>query len=574
MSLLRAGRGMEAQWLLDAVLKRQPRNAEAQSAMAVVLATIDRPVEALPFAQRAADLRPGNHEFLTNLGHLLVLNSRSAAAIPVFERALALGPAFPARVGYANALTKLRRYDAAATQYAKALADNPADDTNHSNAILMALKSGRPDEAGRMAEQAAAKHSGSLRLAIAAAYVSNYLPASTSISILETHRRVGRILAHQVSPLAPAPTTSPDQSRPLKVGLLSPDLRRHAVASFVEPILAQRDPALEVICYATGPEEDEVSERLRSLASGWRRAAGVPDPTLAKQIRADGIDVLIETAGLTTGERLAVLQMRPAPLQITWCGYPATTGLDSVDLRIVDSQTDPPDAGPSMTERPLRLDPCFLCFTPPIAPAQAPLAAPDPTRPFTFASFNTLAKVDSRTLDLWARVLAAAPASRLLIKSLETGEPPVQERLRAALASRGVAPGRVEIRPPSDSIAEHLAAYNHADAALDTFPYHGTTTTCEALWMGVPVVTLAGTTHASRVGVSLLATAGQPLPVAHSDDDYVRLAADLAASGPRDAPSRQRLRDAIAASPLMDAPAYAARFWGAVRDAWLARPTG
>jgi len=315
-----------------------------------------------------------------------------------------------------------------------------------------------------------------------------------------------------------------------------------------------------------------VTARLRSLAAGWRGVTGLDDATLAKRIRGDGIDVLIETSGVTLGHRLGVMAMRPAPVQATWCGYPATTGLSEVDYRIVDSKTDPVGAEKWCVERLVRIDPCFLCYGPGASSAsEAPITQTGDRwhgRHVTFGSFNAGMKLNAKVIGVWARLLKRVPGSGLILKAFDFKDAPTRKRIEDAFVAEGVEAGRVEVMPPVATAAEHLRAYERVDIALDTFPYAGTTTTFEALWMGVPVVTLAGKMHAGRVGVSILENVGLGDCVATSEDEYVELAARLAGDATRRAELRGTLRERVRGSAACDGAEYSKRFGEAVRGMW------
>jgi predicted O-linked N-acetylglucosamine transferase (SPINDLY family) len=287
----------------------------------------------------------------------------------------------------------------------------------------------------------------------------------------------------------------------------------------------------------------------------------MPAVALAQGIAQDKLDVLVDLSGLTAGHRLDALAARPAPAMVTYLGYPHTTGLPGMDYRIVDAVTDPTNQTPAGTEALARLDPCFVCFRPPEGPP-AP-KAPPADAPTTFVSFNALTKLNDPLLRLWARVLAAAPRSRLLLKNRECYTPDVRAHLLARCAAAGMDPARVDIAEPTKGIGEHLAVYHRGAVALDSFPYGGTTTTCEALWMGLPVVTLAGPVHASRVGASLLNAAGLGHLVAHTEEEFVRIATEAAQAD--HARVRALVRSAFEASPAMDEHGFARRFGGLLK---------
>ena len=348
-----------------------------------------------------------------------------------------------------------------------------------------------------------------------------------------------------------------------RVGLLSADLRRHSAAYFVEPLLEHLDrERFELVVYSASPKRDEVTRRLEAYPAAWRWVADLDAAGLDAAIRADDLDVLVELSGLTVGQRLDGLVRRPARVQATYLGYPNTTGCRFIDARFVDSLTDPPGAEALHVERLERLESCFLCFKPgPETPAVRPR---DPASPLTFGCFGAVSKYNESTLYAWARVLAAVPGSRLLLKARGLREERARDDVRQRLRMYGVAPDRVDIRGPLDDTTEHLAAYHDVDLALDTFPYHGTTTTCEAMLMGVPTVTRVGDRHAARVGLSLNSAVGLRDLCADDEGGYVAAAIALAQDRARLADLRGTLRDRLLASPLGDGPGFGRRFGAAL----------
>jgi predicted O-linked N-acetylglucosamine transferase (SPINDLY family) len=366
-----------------------------------------------------------------------------------------------------------------------------------------------------------------------------------------------------------------DAHRPLNIGFIGPDFFRHSVTYFIEGLFEHLDRSqFKLFVYHTNRQRDHVTDRLEKLVHAFRHVKQEQPAALAKIIANDQVDILIDLAGYTQVHGITVLSARPAPVLATYCGYPNTTGSSRVGWRIIDSHTDPAGAEAFATERLLRLDPCFLCYRP---EADAPDVAPLPTERkghITFGSFNAQRKFNTRVGDLWRRVLERVPNSRLAIKSINFTEPASLTFARQQLQSFGLPIDRIDVLPAPQSAREHLAQYAQVDIALDTYPYHGTTTTCESLWMGVPVVTLAGHTHAARVGVSLLANTGLKDWIAHTPDDYVSIAARAAADTAGLAALRSSLRQRLLASPLCDQPAFARRFESALRTMWTAWATG
>lgn len=401
---------------------------------------------------------------------------------------------------------------------------------------------------------------------------THYLPEVTPAAIFDMHRRYGRRWLGEV-PTAERElhrvSRDPKRQR-LRIGYVSPNFSSHSVAYLIEPVLACHDrDAFEVYAYHTAARRDATTERIEASVACFRQVDALTDPQLARRIADDRIDVLFDLAGHTSGGRLGVFARRPAPVQITWLGYPDTTGVPTIDYRVSDAITDPaPEADARHTERLLRLPGAFLCYQPPPG-APAPVARETPADRVVFCSFNTLEKVNATIIALWARVLGAVPGSRLLLKAGLLAEPAVAARVRNAFADHGVESSRVELMGWAERPADHLATYGRADIALDTFPYNGTITTCEAMWMGVPVVTLAGEAHMSRVGASLLGALGLDALVAHTADAYVETAASLAQDVARRSTLRAGLRERFAASALLDHAGFTHKLESAIRTAWI-----
>jgi protein O-GlcNAc transferase len=495
--------------------------------------------EAIAAFRRALALEPARAETQNILGHTLAAAGRSAEAHAAFAEALRLRPGYAAAHDNLGRLCKLEgRLAEAVENYRAALATTPSPAT-HSN-LLLAL---------------------------------NYLPEIAPEAVFAEHRRWQEIHAAPLSPSAagPLPPRSPAAStfpRRLRIGYLSPDFIHHAVAYFIEPVLAAHDRArFELFGYSNVLQPDQVTARLRSHCEHWRDIARLDDEAAADLIRRDELDLLVDLAGHTANHRLLVFARRPARVQATWIGYPNTTGLTAIDYRITDAISDPPGATESFhSEKLLRLPTVFSCYrpddhAPPVnaLPASAPGA-------ITFGCFNNFSKVGPPVLALWSRLLRELPSSRLLLKSRVLADPAIAERIHAGFEAEGVASRRVRFHGADLSVRDHLALYHGVDVALDPFPYNGTTTTCEALWMGVPVISLAGRVHAGRVGLSLLTHTGLADWTAATPDDYVRLAVNAAHDLPRLADLRRKLRDRLRVSPLCDAP----RFTRSLEDAFLA----
>lgn len=400
--------------------------------------------------------------------------------------------------------------------------------------------------------------------------MSNYRQLDRA-EVVNMHRSFGAIVRRQCGELTRHEYSSPNSERRLRIGFLSGDLRRHSVSFFLPGPLERLDRSqFQLFAYFNHRNEDEVTWRLKPYFSKWRVVFGVGDDDVAAQIRADRIDILIDLVGHTATTRPMVLGRKPAPVQVHWIGYPNTTGLDTMDYRLTDNWADPEvEEGRYSVERLWRLPASFLCYTP---PDTAPVPADPPSTEkawITFGSFNNRAKLSPECIDLWTKVLDAVPDSRLVLKSyLGAGDIDARNELRRSFVDRGIAPERIRVLDRQDSTSDHLSAYGEMDIALDTFPYNGTTTTCEALWMGVPVVTLTGDRHAARVGSSLLNNAGLGDLVAGSVDDFVAIACELASDRQRLKNFRLALRGHLRQSRLLDKVAMGANLGFALRGMW------
>lgn len=389
----------------------------------------------------------------------------------------------------------------------------------------------------------------------------NYFSDLTREEVYDAHRSFGEDLERRI-PLDPPRWRSSASEGLLRIGYISPDFYRHSVSYFIHAPLKHHDPAyVHVTCYSDVASEDDKTQLFKSFAHRWRHIYGQSDEEVARMIREDGIDILVELTGHTGNNRLSVLARRPAPVQVTWIGYPHTTGLSRVDYRISDDLVDPPDCPGLTAEKLVYLPECFLCYTPPDnAPPIGLKPAQEAYGCVTFGCFNNLAKVCPLTLRLWCALLHEMPDSRLFLKSKAFLCSEVQAKFRRAFAGQGIESHRVDLSGLQPHTGSHLSMYNFIDVALDTAPYAGTTTTCEALYMGVPVVTLRGRgIHAQNVGASLLASVQLGDLVASSEVEYVQKASELARNVKRLGALRAGLRTRMERSPLCDGPRHTAR---------------
>jgi predicted O-linked N-acetylglucosamine transferase (SPINDLY family) len=571
----------DASPLLKRACELNPRSASAWLRWASALKALGQTAEACKAAENATQCDPKNADAHFMLGELAAATGGFARAVPHFRRVAELQP--EAADGWANlgvALTQSGGNAEACSCFERALGIDPANGQALTGRALALQQSHRVEEASVAFAAAIEKQPSNFQARSGRLLTLQYRADVTREALFAEHRAFAESVIHYMT-LSSQPQSAVaggrgvfrEGVRRLRVAFLSPDFRGHSVAYFIQPLLAHLDPAqFEIFLYHDHPIVDATSAQLRAYATTWRHFAGWPDARVEAAIRDDAPDVLVDLAGHTGFNRLPLFARRLAPVQISYLGYPDTTGLAEMDYRFTDEIADPVgEADAFHSERLVRFAPTAWAYAP-------PPDAPEPTRlsaeTFTFGCFNNFSKVSDATLRLWSGVLAAVPGSRLLLKSQGLDEPEIQQRCRERLIAHDIDPARVELVGRIAGCASHLSFYGRVDVALDTFPYHGTTTTCEALWMGVPVVTLAGDAHRARVGMSLLNAIGRPEWVAHSEDEYVRIAAGLAAIGVRTGEAGEQLRAIVSASALLEHGGQAKRFgqalqccWDAVRDA-------
>lgn len=540
LGLIYTGRGdfEQAEILLRGLLADNPDYFDAHINLGNLLMDTGRPGEAQFYFRRTVSMRPQSALAHDRLGAALRNRTRVSEAIGELKAALDLDPGFyPAWNDLGTCYFVKGDHAEADRAFEKSIELNPAQRHAWHNWI----------------------------------FLSNFRSFSCS-TIFARHKKFGE---HARAVCGPVPATYPrnvvDTGRRLRIGFVSGDFRRHSVAYFLESAIANLDPnAFELIAYATSQLEDEMTERLRPYFWKWRNLYGVPDLAAVDLIRNDEIDVLFDLSGHTNHNRLMVFSYKPAPVQVSWLGYPNTTGLDCIDYRLTDDLVDPETADDHFySEKLLCLPGPFLCYTP---PRNSPPVAESPAAKcgrITFGSFNARVKIGDECIALWSRVLNALPESRLIIKSINgVEEEDARNELVAKFADCGVARGRVTVCGAKDSVLDHLETYGEVDIALDTVPYNGTTTTCEALWMGVPVLCLAGDRHASRVGSAILKRLDLDPWIARTFDEFVANATKLAKDIPALVQLRSTLRERLRASPLMDSDAMGRNLGQAIRSMW------
>jgi predicted O-linked N-acetylglucosamine transferase (SPINDLY family) len=526
-------------------------------------------VEAGNCYRLAVALKPDYAEAYNNQGLVLQEQGKLEEAVAHYRQALALKPAYAgASYNLGNALREAGKLGEAADQYRQALALSPefAEACNNLGNVLK--DQGLFEEAVGCYRQALAVRPGFVAAHSNLILTMTYSTAYSAGALAAELRYWNDLHARPLAPPIRSHKNDADGERRLRVGYVSADFRGHALSHFTRPLLAAHDRAgVEVFCYSNAPFVDETTAQFQRLADGWRNIATLTDEAVAECIRADGIDILVDLSGHTGDNRLLVFARKPAPVQAAYFGTVVTTGLTAIDYRFTDRYLSPPDSPEWSSETLIRLPACVACYQP---PAWAPDVAPLPafTNPHvTFGCFNNLAKVGPEVIALWSHILRALPTARLILKDRTLVDTTQRAKYVGLFRDCGVSPERLDLLPRTP-VVDYLAAYGRVDIALDPFPFNGCTTTCEALWMGVPVVTLAGDASCGRFGVSLLSTVGLPRFIATKPEAYVKVAVDLAADLGELAALRAGLRPLMAASPLCDPKALAKAVEDAYRLMW------
>ena len=556
----------EAASAYGAALRYQPDLLDARCNLGSVLRQLGRPHDAISAYRTALRVDPTLAAAHYNLGNALGDVGRHDEALAAYAAALRLRPDdVQTRLNLGGALNELGRLDEALDSYDAVLRQQPDHASAHFNRGAVLKELSRMTEAVAAFEAAirlrpdyAPAHS---NLLASAHYVSGIGPAV----ILDRARRYAQRLETGPPPVFP---NDRNPHRRLRIGLVSPDLGEHPVGHFLVPVLRCHDRgAVELFCYSDRDRADPLADRLRADSDGWRRLTGLGDEAAAAVIRADSIDILIDLAGHTALNRLPMFAAGAAPVQATWLGYWGTTGLARMDYILSDRNTIPPDEEAHYSERVLRLPNNRFCYA---APAGAPEPSPPPCLRrgnVTFGSHNNLSKLGPEVVQAWAAVLHAVPGSRLLLKWRSLGNRAMRERIVTTFSEAGIVPQRLELHAASPHAAM-LAGYAELDIALDPFPFCGGLTSCEALWMGVPVVTLPGAMPQSRQTTGFLQAVGQDGWAAGSVEEYVAIAAALAADPARLAERRCTQRTRMAASPLCDESGFTRDLEAVFRRMW------
>ncbi len=582
-------------------LKHAPQEAEICNNLGTGLSGLERHADAITAFTRALELKPNYAAAHNNIGAPLKALGRLDEAVTHYREAVRLAPTYgSAWANLANVALDIGDMDTASTAANQAVLHAPDQTNTHNNLGIILHRQGRYHDAefaflkaleldpnntdaqtnlgellkeqGRVSEAMSHYNHASNSPNINACKKSNRLfalcclPEISPRDVSHAHREWGATFPSVKRGFI---THSRDPERRLRVGYVSSDFRRHSVAYFLEPILANHNTTLfETIAYANMIGRDEVTDRLAGHFSRWRDVVGLNDNELAAQIVKDKIDILVDLSGHTRGNRLEAFALKPAPVQMTYLGYPATSGLTQIDWRITDPIADPNGVTDEYhSERLLRLKKGFLCYLP---PRDAPEIRPTPALKnghITFGSFNNLAKLNEKTIALWAKILYTIPRSRLRLKARALCDMNVRLRIQARFATYGIAENQLDLLDWITRTSP-LTAYQDIDIALDTYPYHGTTTTLESLWMGVPVITRVGDWHASRVGASILTHTGLSDLITTDNQEYIQSAKQLASNLNLLNNIRQTMRERLRVGALTDGAKFTKALEAGYRSAW------
>jgi predicted O-linked N-acetylglucosamine transferase (SPINDLY family) len=496
------------------------------------------------------------------LGLARIRLGKTAEAMTALRQAIALNPGHVlAHNSLGIALEETGDVDAASSAYEHSIRIGPNRPEAYNNLALNRLEQGRAPEAIELFRRSLGLDRRQMHIYSNYLLALNYLSNLPPQTLLTEHTNWAANYAQPERP--PARVHRPSATGPLHVGYVSPDFRSHPVAAFIGAVLGAHDRKLvRVTCYSSAVQPDETTGQLRALADQWRDILNMSDAQAAELIRKDKVDVLVDLSGHSSRHRLGIFARRAAPVQVTCFGYPNTTGMPAMDYRLTDANANPDGTDSWHVEKLVRLPEVAWCWKPPeIAPPVGPLPA-DETSGITFGSLNNPAKLTAEAIALWASIIADVPGSKLLVLASKSRS--AQQRMATEFAKLG-AEGRVEVLPRMTP-AEYYAAYNRIDIGLDPFPYNGGVTTCDALWMGVPVVSLIGSNYAGRQGLSILTAIGLPELAAANVEEYVAIAQKLAGDRDRLRETRAGLRERMRASPVCNAARYVRGLEAAYRE--------
>jgi protein O-GlcNAc transferase len=583
------GRNAEALTPLRRAFVLSPTNSDACYLLGSTLLACGAPVDARPYLSRAIEIDSGLSVAYRDLARALHESGEHDAAIRLLFQRISSEPSFvDLHLAAGNILAFVNRLSEAVASYEAALALQPQNAAVLSSMAPALCALGETDRAIACAQAAIAVDPQSVVARSNLLLALSSAPAGSVANYLAEAATFDRLVEANAASLRNEPPRQAGERRSdgrrLRVGFLSGDFRSHPVAYFLSPLLAHWDGGeMEAIAYSNHPAHDEQTATLRSRFAKWRDVWALSDLTLAQTIEGDEVDVLIDLSGHTPGNRLSMFPLRPARIQASWLGYWASTGLRSIDFVLVDETSVPPAHRDQFVEDVVYLPVTRLCFDCPGTDPADPAPLPAATNGYlTFGSFQRLTKINDAVIHLWARILTLLPTARLRLQAAQLSDETAARALLARFAASGVAHARIDLHGPR-SRRDYLQAHSAVDIILDTFPHAGATTTCEALWMGVPTITLPGSSLLSRQGASLLNAAGLQEWIAQDDDDFVSRAVGWADRVPALGALRSTLRESTRASPLMDGKRFACSFQTvltryahtsqAQRDVSLTRPS-
>jgi predicted O-linked N-acetylglucosamine transferase (SPINDLY family) len=571
LTLAQLGRHTEAVPFFEQAIALRPKLPEAEFNLGSALNDLGRHQDAVAHFERALALRPGFAEAHNGLGNALLEGGSLAAALRQFKQAAQLRPNFAeAHNGLGQVLLRLGQLEVAQGQFEQAVTLMPDFAEAHLGLGQLLCRWGRYDEGLAHMERAVAEKPDMSSYLGSVLFHLHYHPGLAAAEVASRHRAFGERFGGPLKPGWQPHANVPDPERVLRVGFVSGDFRRHSVGYFMADLLpGLRAAGLELYAYANQRENDDMTDRIKPQFAMWRECGRLSDEELAAQIRADGIDVLVDLSGHTDGNRLMVFARKPAPVQVTYLGYPDTTGLAAVDYILGDSRMLTQREETLYVEKAWRLPDTSLCFMPPDLPVEVgPLPAAQ-NGCVTFGCLNKREKINDAVIEAWAKILQAVPGSRLLLQNKPYGDLGIATHVRSRFAERGIEADRLELIGRV-SWREHMEIYNRLDIALDPFPYNGTTTSVEGLWMGVPLLALKGDRLAAHMGESILHAVNMTDWIAADEDGYVTKAVAFANDLPALVSLRAGLRDRLLASPICDAPRFARNLEEAFRGMWRA----
>lgn len=562
----------EAETYLKQATHLNPRMEDAYYLLGTIAQEQGKLDSAIENFYRALEIKPDFEIVYRDLCRVLFQSGQHENAKETVKRGISLNPEFADFYYYlGNLYLYEQELEKAISCYQKALSIQPDYAGVHANMGKAHLELGNIGEAMDWYRKACLLDS-SAESTSALLFAQNYNADCTPAQYLAEARHFGNRVMAQAKPYTHwAVNPKSGAIRPLRVGLVSGDFNNHPVGFFLESILAHLNPSqIELVAYPTQQKEDDLTARIKPRFAAWKPIVYLSDEAAARQIHEDGIHILIDLAGHTAHNRLAVFAWKPAPVQTSWLGYLASTGVPTMDFLLADRISAPEAHREHFTEKIWYLPDTVNCFTPPLLSAKLAITPPPILHNghITFGAFQNIAKINDGVLALWGRIFQYLPQARLSIHCKQIDSESAREQFQKRLGCFGVPPERIALEGTIPSREDFLATYAKVDIILDSFPYPGITTTCEALWMGVPTLTLAGDTLLGRQGASLLTCVGLEDWIAQDKEEYVALAVKHATDVERLAQLRAGLRQRALASPLFDAPRFARNLENALQDMW------